>query len=59
NIFSNYLPKELYLLASLSAALILMVVWLLIESIIQWRRMLLKKPGTLREEIEQMAEEAK
>lgn len=59
NIFSNYLPKELYLLASLSAALILMVVWLLIESIIQWRRMLLKKPETVREEVEQMAEEAK
>lgn len=38
NIFQNYLPKGLYSLAIISAILILLVCLVLIESIINWRR---------------------
>lgn len=58
NIFSNYLPKHLYLLAALSGLLILMVAVLLAESIIQWRKMLGKKDvENTEEEVQEMAEE--
>jgi len=38
NIFYNYLPKEMYLLSIISAILILLVCLVLIESIINWRK---------------------
>jgi len=36
NIFSNYLPKQMYLLAIISAILIILVCLVLIESIVNW-----------------------
>ncbi|MGE5412126.1 MAG: carbon starvation protein A [Clostridiales bacterium] len=53
NIFYNYLPHQLYLLAALSAGLIAMIVILLIECSIQWKGMLKQKAEEPAREIEE------
>jgi carbon starvation protein len=40
NIFENYLPQEKYLLAGISFILIVLVVFVLIESVIKWVKMI-------------------
>jgi len=41
NIFQNYLPKEKYSLAVISGVLIILVISVLIESVIGWRKIYL------------------
>ena len=40
NITTNYLPNKKYLLANISLVLIVLVVWITIEAVVSWRRLL-------------------